>query len=319
MRVWKKGGGVDAITAPATIGSVASAVGTVYFVWMLYDDWQPLSHLGSCRQLLWSCVHFPFHLTLVLFVGGSAQFIVWFKIIESLQSLPSYAFVNPSDNSMAFTTTGNVTKSGLIQSMGQIVHEIFEMFPPKNYVTLFDLNWAEGSLNNLSDAFWGNITNPQEQSGQLNPEEVNTFVQALTTLDNLVVNSLFETFQIDALNEIEYTNASEFEQAVYHANTDRFEMVVRSPAQRPAPWSRPPLMGGWADHTSPQVNMIDSTVDLCFRVRWRRARLDEPASHHPPGEARLGAPEHRPDGRQHCHRARTRPLRAHYPQRPCYL
>lgn len=215
------------LTAPATIGNVTTAVANVYFVWMLYNDWQPTRPLSSYRQILWAFTHFPFHLVLVLFVGGSAQFIVWFKIIESVTDLPWFYSINTDDShGNSFTATGNMTRREYVDTVDQLVHDTFEAFPPKSPYTLIDYAWALGSLDNLSDVFWGNITNPLEQAGLINTREVGQFVQAVDTLDKAIINSLFNTFQIDGLDDVDYTNPVDFESAVYQANTNRFEMVV---------------------------------------------------------------------------------------------
>jgi hypothetical protein len=42
------------------------------------------SHFGSFRESLWTFVHFPFHLALVLLVEGAAQIILWRKIVETV-------------------------------------------------------------------------------------------------------------------------------------------------------------------------------------------------------------------------------------------
>lgn len=193
---------------------------------MLYDDWRPRTHQSSTRQLLWSCLHFPFHLTLVLFVSGSAQFVVWWKIIESYTMLPTSTLIKPGEGDEVFVTSENVTKSEFIDAVVLAANQTFQQYPPKNSLTIVDLAWVEASLDNLSDAFWGNITNPEEQTKQINSEEVDKFVQIMTTFDNLMGNSMFETFEIDGLDEIEYTNPPDFEESVAQANGDHFALVV---------------------------------------------------------------------------------------------
>lgn len=82
----------------------------------------------------------------------------------------------------------------------------------------------------MSDSFWGNITNPLEQEGHLNSKEVHTFIETLTTLGDLVTNSLFATFHVDTLEEHPYSEPVEFESAVAEANYIRFELVVSEDA-----------------------------------------------------------------------------------------
>jgi hypothetical protein len=49
---------------------------------MLYFDTLNRHHFGSFRQQLWSFLHFPFHVALVLCLSGMAQFVIWQKIME---------------------------------------------------------------------------------------------------------------------------------------------------------------------------------------------------------------------------------------------
>jgi hypothetical protein len=49
---------------------------------MLYFDFLPKGHFGSIRQPIWAFLHFPFHLALVLFMEGLAEFVIWHKMVE---------------------------------------------------------------------------------------------------------------------------------------------------------------------------------------------------------------------------------------------
>lgn len=49
---------------------------------MLYFDWYNPTFFGAKRQHLWAILHFPFHLSLALFVAGASQFVVWRKLVE---------------------------------------------------------------------------------------------------------------------------------------------------------------------------------------------------------------------------------------------
>ncbi|KXT11343.1 hypothetical protein AC579_9461 [Pseudocercospora musae] len=62
-------------------GSVAAeifcAVIDLYFLYMLYFDWIQEEEFGIIRQQLWSVLHFPLHVALVLAVEGASQCITW--------------------------------------------------------------------------------------------------------------------------------------------------------------------------------------------------------------------------------------------------
>src|SRR6266542_3587648 len=93
---------------------------------MLYFDWLTHQHFGSIRQQIWAFLHFPFHLSLVLFMEGTAQFIIWRKLTEIL------GFVTDK-----FVTALNVVNSDpsascdyLVQTINDTTAAVFESYPP---------------------------------------------------------------------------------------------------------------------------------------------------------------------------------------------
>lgn len=143
-------------------------------------------------------------------------------------TLPDVSFVMPSDNYTTFTIMGNVTKSQFVDAIDDFANKTFDLHPIKTLQTFRDLVWVEETLENLTDAFWGNITNPEEQAGLLNAEEVRKFLEALVTFANLIWNSFFEAFQIHTLDDHQFTDRDpfSFEEAVGQSNSSRFELVV---------------------------------------------------------------------------------------------
>ena len=68
---------------------------------MFYFDYTPEHvHYGSIRQQIWTCLHFPLHLAIVLAVEGLRQLTTYWAFIESRSAVKSSwanALVNPSD------------------------------------------------------------------------------------------------------------------------------------------------------------------------------------------------------------------------------
>ncbi|KAK9489858.1 hypothetical protein V1508DRAFT_426712, partial [Lipomyces doorenjongii] len=62
------------------IGQIVSAVSIVYFIWILYSDQTEKTRVGRLRQGLWTALHLPFHICLLLVVEGQATLTVWLKI-----------------------------------------------------------------------------------------------------------------------------------------------------------------------------------------------------------------------------------------------
>ena len=105
--------GYDNTFNPDVIGQIISSVGIVYFIWMLYHDQTEKKRVGRLRQELWTILHFPFHIAILLVVEGQATLTVWVKILDL--SNPVYnatnspIFDNAFDNSAAFPTEAALT------------------------------------------------------------------------------------------------------------------------------------------------------------------------------------------------------------------
>jgi hypothetical protein len=56
-----------------------------YLFYMLYFDTLNRHHFGTLREQIWSFLHFPFHVALVLCLAGMAQFVIWQKITEGFK------------------------------------------------------------------------------------------------------------------------------------------------------------------------------------------------------------------------------------------
>jgi low temperature requirement protein LtrA len=61
----------------STVANVVCAVLILYMIYMIYFDWNDEEHFGTIRQQIWSALHFPLHLALVLAVEGVSQCITW--------------------------------------------------------------------------------------------------------------------------------------------------------------------------------------------------------------------------------------------------
>ncbi|KAF2214923.1 hypothetical protein CERZMDRAFT_19998, partial [Cercospora zeae-maydis SCOH1-5] len=62
----------------STVANIFCAVLILYFIYMLYfDALVEDEHIGTIIQQVWSILHFPLHVSLVLSVEGLAQCITW--------------------------------------------------------------------------------------------------------------------------------------------------------------------------------------------------------------------------------------------------
>lgn len=196
---------------------------------MLYNDWQRTTSLTSWKQLSWSVLHFPFHLATVLFIGGSAQLIMWWKICEINRE--SAFLVTVGDDLLGIEVgLQDKSREQILDGVNTTVDWIFKRWPPHYESTRSHYDSFYASLGNLSDAAWNNITNPPEN---ITADNLSTmpgimdFVDLTSSITITVENSLFATFHVDSIADADTSqDADTFEANVFQANSDRLDLVV---------------------------------------------------------------------------------------------
>jgi hypothetical protein len=200
---------------------------------MLYFDFMRTTNLPSYRQLSWSLLHFPFHLAMNLFVQGSSQFVIWWKIMEVLRGV-SQKFAdslkaaddpnfNPPNMTDWFVTQVNKT-----------AYDVYALYPPKYYATWVDTNTAVDGLFKVPVSWWAENTTQDEHD----PVYVD-IVNNMTTLYTSIENSLFASFKINGFEDVKdkTLDGEDFEVAANDANWGRFYLVV---SYQPASSHGPP-------------------------------------------------------------------------------
>jgi len=82
---------------------------------MLYFDWLVEQPFGTIRLQVWSFVHFPLHLSLVLLVSGVSQFLIWRQAVESINVLSNqiaFDLRQPYNTSIALSARLSATIDG---------------------------------------------------------------------------------------------------------------------------------------------------------------------------------------------------------------
>jgi len=206
------------VSDPATVGVVISAVTTIYVVYQVYFDWKRHQHLPAVRQSIWFFLHFPFHLSLTLFVEGSSQFIIWWKILEV-----QYGFFDMLNSALSPADQPNfsVTTAWFVNTINETVNDIFNHgFSPKYYDTVLDVDDALHKLNNITNDFWSGPRPGSDENSKI-------FNESIAELISAVQNSLFAAFNIDAIPETKFTgDYAEFEVEANNDNWNRFTLVV---------------------------------------------------------------------------------------------
>lgn len=185
-----------------TIGLVTAATSIVYFIFLLYFDWIREFYLPTWRQQLWTLLHFPFHLALVLWQTCFAQFIIWSKIFDINERLMQDEWISNMDN---FVTA---TSAQVASELNKTVNSWTAKYPIKWAETLITLDAAMTNITEISDEFWPTLAEATrtEDYSDFNISAYEIYDHALNVTIAALDSSLFAIYEIDLMQEMKDAN-----------------------------------------------------------------------------------------------------------------
>lgn len=126
---------------------------------MLYFDQFSEDRFGTLRQQIWSLLHYPLHMAIVICVEGNTSLIVWNSAVQALRfmwSLECEDYSNPADDFDDPTA--------YITFLNQSMHRINDRFRSKKWDKTYDWNLNLTAINNYTDTYdfksevWNNKT-----------------------------------------------------------------------------------------------------------------------------------------------------------------
>ncbi|RYC55372.1 hypothetical protein CHU98_g10833 [Xylaria longipes] len=200
------------------ISNLAAGVATVYVVFMIYFDWVAgHQYLVGVRQRLWAMLHLPFHIILLLFSEGSVQFVLWWKIFETLRDVGKQI-----DAATSITTfpEGSETQT-IVDALNSTIWNIWDIYPPMYDITYSDIDQFLHNISMIPSAFWigGNISDETPYDS--------IFLTDLLGILTTIGNSIFVTYKIDPIENIadivsENASSSAIENAAFDASAPVF-------------------------------------------------------------------------------------------------
>lgn len=206
------------------IGIVTAAVSVTYFVFLIYFDWMKYSHLPAWRQQLWTVLHYPFHLGIIIFNQGFTQFIIWSKAVDVINNLkPGALFPDPE----AVVTW---TSEDVQAAFRNFTNEFMELYPFTYYESFTAVDDVIGNVTNIPDEFWATWADPDANH---NVDDEYFLLKLLQDLFAVLLNSMFETLGIDLTKELVSDNpdftgnstAEEFQVTVFEDTWERYELM----------------------------------------------------------------------------------------------
>lgn len=264
-------------------GSITASASTIYFVFLVYFDWiGERFHLTATRQAIWTVLHLPFHLSLVLFMQGYVQLLTWGKIIQQL--FLAFDIADPTDST---TIPPNATSISVTNALNSSVQGFFKAYPPVIDGTLDTVNAALTNISHIPDSFWApfaatSIAGDGSDGGrQLLPPSLqpnyDVLVNATTSLALSMANAVFSSFGInlqgDVIDSGSKPGTSDFQFQVQESNWERYGVVVSQSASRIVD------LVGIKDYANPTL------VSVYAHRRWLRGAFhadhQERIEHHP--------------------------------------
>ncbi|KAI9897359.1 hypothetical protein N3K66_007215 [Trichothecium roseum] len=183
------------------IGIVTAASTTIYLVFLCYFDWMKNAHLPGWRQQIWTTLHFPLHVSMVLFTQCIAQFVIWGKITETL-----YGFVFDA-GPLFGDKLADATSESFRDDLVNITGKVFRDYPVINYNASQMLFLAYQNITAIPDSFWPKLSlwmNDVDAEFQNANDEMH-FETVINTLDEIfltMVNSIFVKFKVDVYGDL---------------------------------------------------------------------------------------------------------------------
>lgn len=201
-------------------------------LFLIYYDWMKTAYLPPLRQVLWTLLHFPFHLALVLFMQGFTQFIQWSKVIDVINHL-SFSWIVDDPKALTDATSVEVQKN-----ITEELSEFFELYHPQYADTDDLINDALANITEIPNSFWPKLSKYWLVEDYNLPNDTNTelFFNIMDSLQTAMYNSIFSTFEIDLEGEINKENEetgtednstnAQFASQVTDETLDRYFLVV---------------------------------------------------------------------------------------------
>lgn len=232
---------LTSIADSRTIGLITAGVATIYFVFLIYFDWLRSSfYLPPLRQIIWTGLHLPFHLSLVLFLQAFTKYILWGKVMGILKRMN--ADISPFDGDSAGAEITNMTSADMVKDVQRAVDDYFSQYPAKSPLITSTVNVAIRNISLVPDSLWPQIIAADKtgNASAISSENMDNFSTVAYSFQNIILsltNNLFQVFGIDVAKDVIGSgkgpnegdiNTGILQTKVDHKTWRRYRLVVSS-------------------------------------------------------------------------------------------
>lgn len=211
---------------PSLIGIVTSSTALIYIIFQLYFDWMhgEDESMSKRHQVWWAGLHLPFHIALVLLVEGTNQFIIWWRISES---------IDIASHKLLDLDKVEPTSDAVVKELTKRVYYWLEKYPPPNILDAYQgVNTTLAHIKELPNSFWNSIDIPDTDPSSIQ------WSKDVSELYLTMVSGIFNNFGVEAPETEEKKSSDNVtghdshdvidQSAMLDAISKRFRLVVSS-------------------------------------------------------------------------------------------
>lgn len=203
----------------------------MYIIFLVYFDWMKYTHLPAWRQQLWTGLHFPFHLSLTVFMTAFTQFIIWTKITNAALDINTLEVFH-------FDSWPTATSEDVYNHINNFTAEYFKMYPPTWSEAWTTVDIALTNITDIPDDFWAAFYDSSNSGdySQLDYDAIVSFQRVMLAILTTMANALFQTFGIDVNEELRETTPlddsgsdifnGDFQTQNFNEIWERYELIV---------------------------------------------------------------------------------------------
>ena len=194
--------GNDQNWGPDIVGMIICGIVVIYAIFMLYFDQIEHIKVGTIRQQIWIMCHFPMHVTILFTVEGSAQLIIWRKLIDQWSGLRDGLAKIAAGISLS-----NVDDAGL-QSLAENLNETFHSFYENfergvNEMKYHpDIKLLHNNMQAIADLSTSDMTSPEIKNQTLDYIQETFASAAILAGKNMGVEAPHHFAHSDDVNDI---------------------------------------------------------------------------------------------------------------------
>ncbi|OTA59311.1 hypothetical protein K449DRAFT_397599 [Hypoxylon sp. EC38] len=177
------------IWSSTLIGLVTAGTALIYIIFQIYFDWMHDEHSMSKRhQVLWTSLHLPFHIALVLLLEASSIFVVWARVLESINAA-LLKFLSVEAKFSEDTTSEEAS-----EALANVIQPFLKKYQPLEVLETWEsVNETLEDIAKIPNSFWGD---PLADNSTLNDYQSDR-----AELMNTMINAVYNAFHLNPPEE----------------------------------------------------------------------------------------------------------------------